>query len=318
MREPQDRAAGQALEVADPAQERPEPGARGGRFHERGDGILARGDRVGIEQRPEEPLAQEPSAHRRSRLVQNAEQRGLRAAVGRLHELEGFHRGGIESERIAGMQALQTREMTERVALGRAEIREGARRCLQSDGEATDAEWLQARHAEVRAELGARATAAEHGGVAEAQRGPVRTELGEEIARLAARLRQHDLGGPPEQRGGEHAVMDLTAHGGQMTVAGIFSCPELSGGNIDERAAGAFAPARHREEEVVHAAREVRGVGDRAGCHHTHDVATEQLLALARRLHLLADGDLAPGLYQSRDVRLRRVVRNARHRGALA
>ena len=198
--------------------------------------------------------------------------------------------------------------MTERLALRRAQIRERARGSLQAHGEAADAERFEARHAEVRAELCARAPSPEHGGIAEAERGPVSTELREKIVGPATRLRQDDLGRASEQRGGEHAIL----------YRRILPGPEFTGRHVDERDAGAFPAPRHREEEVVHTPGEICGVRDRARRDDAHDVAAKQLLAFARRLHLLADRDLPARLHQPRDVGLGRVVRNAGHRRALA
>ena len=201
--------------------------------------------------------------------------------------------------------------MTERLALRRAKIRERAHGRLQARGETADAEGFEARHAEVRAELGARAPAAEHGGIAEAQRGSVRTKLGEQIGGFATRLRQDHLRRASEQRGGEDAVaMALTAE--------VLPGPELAGRHVDERDPGAFAAARHGEEEVVHAPGEIRGVRDRARRDDAHDVAAKPLLAFTGCLNLLADRDLPARLHQTRDVGFRRVVRDAGHRRALA
>src|SRR5439155_1010833 len=73
--------AREPLEVAHRAQEGAKPGAPGGLVYQRGDRDLSRGDSRGIEKRPEQPLAQEPGAHRRPCLVAPAASSRARSAL---------------------------------------------------------------------------------------------------------------------------------------------------------------------------------------------------------------------------------------------
>ncbi len=307
MAEPEDGAAREPLEVADAAQQPAQDVPHLRRVRQRLHRVLPRADGVGIEQRAQQPLAKEPRAHRRHRLVEHAEERVARAAVAGVEQLERLHGRRVEGERVSGVQPLQPREVPELLALRRPQVGEGAGRRLHADRELADTERLEARHAEVRAEIAGGPAPSERGGIAEAQRRAVRGEVPEQVARVAQRVRQHDLGWPAEQRGRQHAVV----------ARGVLARPELAGRHVDERHARALATAHDGEQEVVRAAREVRGVGHGAGRDHADHVAPQELLALAGGFHLLADRDLLAGLHEPRDVGLGRVMGDAGHRRAL-
>ena len=136
-------AAGQPLEVANAPKQCAQARPVGGRFDQRADCRLPRRDCGGVEQRPQKPLAEEPRAHRRHGLVEHAEERVADATAARLEELERRDRRLVEHQRVGGGQALQAREVAERVALGRAEVRERGRRCPEAGAEIADSEGRQ-------------------------------------------------------------------------------------------------------------------------------------------------------------------------------
>ena len=201
--------------------------------------------------------------------------------------------------------------MAEPLALGRADVGERGGGGRQAEGEIADAEGVERGDAEVRAELGRGATAGEDGGVAERERGAGRLQAREQRAATAQRLGHEDLAWPPQQRRRQHAALG----------SGVLAGQELARRHVEQGDANAVGQGatlrRDGEQVVVGGAGEIGGVGQRARRDHADDVALEELLALARRLHLLTDGDLLSGLYQARDVAIGRVVRDAGHRRAL-
>src|SRR5262249_40868398 len=125
--------------------------------------------------------------------------------------------------------------------------------------------------------------------------------------------REQALRGPPQERGLQE----------RLTVALRLPDPELARGNVDEGGAqspaDASAPSMQGEEEIVGRAVQILRVREGARRDDAHHLAAHDLLALARRLHLLAHRDLAARADQPRDVAVGGVVRDARHRdGALA
>ena len=88
---------------------------------------------------------------------------------------------------------------------------------------------------------------------------------------------------------------------------------EIAGGEIDQRKTEHLAALIDSREIIVPLGAEQSLVEMRAGAEDLRDGALDEL-AGPRVLHLVADGDLAPGLEQSRDVASGGVVGNAAHR----
>ena len=306
--DPEGRAAGQPFEVADAAQERAQARPLGGRLDQRADRRLARRDRRGVEQRPQEPLAQEASPHRRHRLVQHAEERVPDAAPARLEQLERRDRRLVERQRVRRGQALQTREMAESVALGRAQVRERGRRRPEAGAEVADAEGIQRLDAEVGAEVGRRPSRREGRGIAEGQGRAGRLQARHGCRVRAQRVRHEDLARAPQERGRENLRLGRA----------IFADPELARRDVDQRDARGVPRGAQRQQKVVRGALEVRGVGEGARRDDPHDAAPQELLLPAGRLELLAHRDLLSHADQARDVGVRRVVGNPGHRRPLA
>ena len=300
-------AAGEPLQIADSAQERAQLRAGLGRLNERADRVLPLGDRRGVAQRLQQPLAQPPRAHRRDGLVERADERVAHAAVGRAQELERLDGRLVQRETVRSGETPEAEHVAEVLALRRPHVGERGRPRLQAQREIAHAEGVQRADAEMRAELGGRAAAREDLRIAEGERGARRLQSAEQRPAAAQRVGDEDFARPSQQRRRQHAALGV----------GVLAGHELSGGDIQQRDAGGVALRRDGEQIVVGTAGEIGGVRERARRDHAHDVALEELLTLARGFHLLADGDLLAGLYEARDVAVRRVVRDAGHRRAL-
>ena len=300
----------EALEIADGAQARAQGGPPRRLLDQGRHRRLAPRDGSGVDERPEEPLPEEAGAHGRLRPVHGRQERATRAPLlGGLEELEGGHGGGIEDHGIARDKSLQPREMAQRLALGLAEIGERAAGGLKPRGHVAHSEALEGRHLELggqrlpsRLEREPRGLPMRHGEAEAAQ--PGREGL------VAVPGEQH-LGRPPEQGRLQEGA----------AVVRALPCPEVPGGDVHEGEAQSGARARpvDGQEIVVGRAVEVLEIRDRARGHDAHDLAAHQLLALGRRLHLLAHRHLPARADQARDIRLGGVMRDARHgNGALA
>ena len=297
------RAARQTLEVADALQEGPQPRARRRALDEGADRVVARADRVDVEQRSQEPLAEEARPHGGVRLVEDAEEGAPRRAAARLEQLERLDARRVEQHGVGGREARQPRQVAEGLALGQTQVAECHGRRLEARAEVADAEPVERLDAEVRAEVRGGAARARHLGVVEGQRGARLAKPGEEGRLLARRPGEEDLGGPTQERRRQRRVV----------APGVLPRPELPRRHVHECEAGGVAVGREREEKVVCGPREVRRVGDRAGRDDPDDVAPEQLLGGPRRLELLAHRDLLARADEARDVAVGGVMRDAGH-----
>ena len=113
-----------------------------------------------------------------------------------------------------------------------------------------------------------------------------------------------DLGRPADER----RVEELGA---------ALADPELAGRDVREGEPERRPALDERQQEVVGGALEEGGVRHGAGGDDPDDLAPQELLAAAGRLHLLAEGDLLPRPHEPRDVGLGRVLGDAGHLGAL-
>ena len=197
--------------------------------------------------------------------------------------------------------------MAERVALGRAQIRERSSGGAESRREVADAERGERVDAEVGAEIRRGAPGREGPRVAEGQRCARRLQPRQE-GRIGARgVGQQDLRGAPQERGRQDF----------RPLPRVLARPELAGRDVDERHAGRIAAGDDRQQKVVRRSFEVGGIRQRTWGDDPHDVAPQELLLAPGRLELLADRDLLPRVNEPRDVAVGGVVGNARHRRAL-
>ena len=304
--DPEGGAAREALEVADPAKLLPRGRAPGGLGDESGHRVLTSRDGVEIEQRAKKPLPEHPCSHRRRRPVEGGQERAARApVVGALEELESGHGRRVEHEGVSRSETLEPREVTEGVSLGLLEIGESGPRRLDTRAHVADAQAVQRRHTEVRGQSLARRAQREPGGLAardgKSESGEARGQRGLGLAREEALRRL------PQEGGFEQAP----------ALPARLADPELARGHVDEGgpqgAPRARSGAMQGEEEVVRGPVQVLRVGERPRGDDAHHLSPHELLALARRLHLLAHRHLAPGANQPGDIAVGRVMGNARH-----
>ncbi len=307
VRDAQRRPAGEPLEIANSGQALPEglAGRRG--VHEGRHRLLPPEDRLAVEQRPQHPLTEQPRPHRGDGRVEGGEERAAgRPLLCRLEQLEGGDRGGIEQHRLAGDQALDAAQVSQRVPLGLAHVGHRGPRGLQAGGECGHAEAVEARAAEVRVEHLAGGARSESAAVEVGDRHAGRHPAGH--PRRVRPLGQQDLGGTAQQRGLQQrfAGERLLAH------------PELAGRDVHQGHADRGRGRVRGEQEVVAGTLQELGVGDGARGDHAHHVAPHDLAALGRLLQLLAHRDLLPGPDEPGDVVVGRVMRHAGHGDALA
>ena len=198
--------------------------------------------------------------------------------------------------------------MAERVALGRAQIRERGGRGAESRRQVGHAERGERVHAEVGAEIRRGAPGREGRRVAEGQRRARRLQPSQEDRIGARGVGQQDLRGAPQERGRQ----DL------RPFPRVLACPELAGRDVDERHADRIAARAHRQQEIVRGALQVGGVRQGPRGDDLHDVAPQELFFPAGRLELLAHRNLLAGVHEPGDVSVGGVVRDSRHRRALA
>ena len=296
-------AAGEALQVPHALQAPPEPVPGGRGVDQGGDRLLAAEDGLAVEQRAKHPLAEQAGAHGGGGGVERGKQRPPGGALlSRLEELESGHRGRVEQHRLAGDQALDSREMRQRLALGLAQVREGGAGGLQPGGERPHAEGVEAGAPEVRLEHLARRAGPEgpavHARDGNAGRHPPRDPRG------VGALREQQLGGAAQERRLEEP----------LPRARLLAHPEVAGGHVHERDPDRGRGRVRGEEKVVARAVQELGVGDRARGDDAHDVAAHDLAALGGLLELLAHRHLLARADEARDVAVGGVMGDARHR----
>ena len=130
--------------------------------------------------------------------------------------------------------------------------------------------------------------------------------VAEQIAERGGFHRMHDLGGAEAFEFGEERGLGFDFRG-----------EEIAGGQIHEREAEVFPGGTNGGEKVVFLRDEHSFIEVRAGRENLGDLAIDEFAGLGF-LGLLADGDLASGSKQATDVRVRRVMRQAAHRNAIA
>ena len=192
--------AGQPGQVADRLQQTAQRRARLRRLDQGGDRVVTGADRGGAEQGLQHPLPQQASAHRRDRLVEDAEERVARGAVAGLQQLERAHRGLVERHAVVRPQPLQADQVAEAIALRGAHVGQGGGAGGQPGPQIAEAEDLQRRHTELAAKVCRGVPSAPQPGVAERERGPGLLQPGQQLVGPAQGLRQQDLGGPAQQR----------------------------------------------------------------------------------------------------------------------
>ena len=302
------RAAGQPLEVADPSQQGAQSRPLRRRLDHRADRGLARGDRGRIEKRPQEPLAEETGAHRRHGLVEDAEERVADAPAARLQELERHDGGLVQQHGVGGGQALEPRQVAERIPLGGAQIRERGAGGAQAQREIGDAEGGERFHPEVGAEIPAARRGAKVCGSQKVRAAPV------------ACRRARNVGFARAESGRTTSVGRRRSAVASTAVSFPASSPAQNSPVETSTSATPVAsrPVATARRKLFAAPSRCAVSVERARRDDPHDVAPQELLDRARRLQLLADRDLLPRVHEASDIAVRSMVRDARHRRPLA
>ena len=149
------RAAGadlarQPLQVADVAQRLPNLAPQRRRPVQRLHRVEPLADAAHVAERADEPLAQEAAAHRRARLVEDADERAVAAAVGHAGgQFEVALGRGVEREVVLGAVAADAVDVREAALLRLAEVVQHGARGDGAEVEVVHAEALEAVRLEV-------------------------------------------------------------------------------------------------------------------------------------------------------------------------
>ncbi len=308
MRDTQRCATREPLEIADALDLLPDGRAQRGLGDQDLHGVLPVRDRRRVEQRPEQPLAERPRAHRRGGPVDDGQERAAWGAIlGVLEQLERRHCGRVQRHGVARVKTLEPGEMAERLTLGVAQVGQGRARRLEPRGHVRHAQAVERLDLEVRSEQLARRAKREPRRLPARHHHAARGETGPQARVLPAR--HEALGRPAKERRVEER---------RLVRPRAFPGPEVARGHVDEshaeRAAGACPGPMQGEEIVVGCPLEVARIGQRAGRDDTDHLSPDELLALGGCFHLLAHRHLPPGPYEPRDVAVGGMVRNAGHR----
>ncbi len=322
----QDGARQQALGVADAAQAFAQPLAPrmvAGQVRHR---LVAEGDRLGIAQRTPQPFAQQPPARRRGGAVEHAQKGGAAAALagcaggggarldgcqlgqrggrgGGPERLQVGQRRGVQDQPVARLADAQRLDVRQVAALRFARIGQRRRGRQHSRLLLQQAEAAQRRRSQVALQQVAGAPRIEQ---------PVarqRCGAGALALRPFAHRRRHPVArqqhfARPQER---------------QVVRGLFggapaAHEEGAGRDVEEGARSLLALPRDGGKQVVFAAVQQVGIGQRAGRHHPRHFAAHQPLGLGRVLHLVADRHLQARRQELHQVGVQGVVRHAAHR----
>ena len=305
---PEGHAAREPGQVADPLESLTEIGQERRRLHQGGDGVEPLPDLARPEERPEEPLTEQPPAHRRPGAVHRPEERGDAAAVLQaLDQLQVPRRALVQGEMVLQRQRLDPGEVCERRLLSLLEVAERRPGGAKRPAPAGQAEALDRGHAEMGAQAILRLAEAEARGIArghgDARRGQ---PPGQGVVGRNAWRKQHLRGPPKKQRLGQ--TLDV----GRLTD------PEVGGRDVHQGDPEVVRPPPERRQEVVEAPVEEPRLGDGPRRDEPDHLPPDQLPPLGRRrLDLIADRNLQPRPDEPRQVDVEGVVRHPGHRDLL-
>ncbi len=308
------------------------------------------------EERPQEPGAQRPAAHRGDRPVDLVQEGPAPAALAGLHHLEVPQRDGIDHQRVGRLPEGGGAHVREVHLLRVAQVADQPAGRANGKRVRLEAEGVQAARPELLDQAGARRLDLEtpgfdgrHGRAARRDRREVFCEA--EVGRhddLARAQDAHLVGQRLEADRAE--VLGARELAGRQVDEGDADSLELNGNvrvgagrrpgglcrnrsvarQLRERrgrsaAAGwSCGPARQRKrgrerhQERRLAGVEIRGVGEGARRHHPHDLSAHQPLCLPRVLDLLADRHPEALLHEAREIPIHGVIGHAAHRDCTA
>jgi len=247
-------------------------------------------------QRPRQPLAQEPAAGRGDAAVEQRQQRGRRLAAQRLHDLEAAARGRVEAQRVALVVDDDRGDVRERRLLRRRGVTDERPRRADREWHVPGAERVEVASPEL---LRQRALC----------RAAIEVPRRESPRRRARQRLDGRIVVGDEQLRGLEALEQRPGFG-----QGGLGEAELARREVERRDTRALARGGERREQRVAAGVEQAGVGQRPRRHDPGDAPLDGTLARRRVPDLLDDHRRLAQPDQAGEVRLDRVVGNARHR----
>ena len=267
--------------------------------------------RARVHERPQQPLAQQPGAHRRGRAIERLEQRAGASALGALDDVQMAHGHGIDQQRVGGNPQGDVPHVREFPALRVAQVQHD--RAGRGNGGGCAIQPVPGQRG--RAEL-----------LAERRTSPDRLERPGVHSRDRAMRRRVEGARPWAHR---------WPRGSPAVAARRVQPPARPWRRARRTPRRRTRPSRRPETPVptcpawwpatAIAARNAGsrasrydGIRERARRMHPRHFALDDALGLARILDLIADGDPVAFLHQPSDVRVGRVVGHAAHRNGAA
>ena len=312
-------ARDQPLEVLDGLERLAELAAVGRPERELLDGVEPIADGLERDERPQQPGAQQPAAHRRDGAIELVEQRSVAAAFRAFDDLEMLERRRIDQQRVGALAVadradvrevdlLRAAQIVDERAGGRDRARDGARgRSPRGRRRAADraAPGAPLRRRTSSASTGVTGTPAPATASAGGRRG--RRSAGTMISRGLSTASSSASACSPSAPWYSAAVNSPVERSSSADANDASACRAGS---------SAVGADRHQERRLARV--EVAGVGQRARRDDADDFALDEALGLARILDLIADGDAEALLHEPRDVAVDGVKRHAAHRDAAA
>jgi len=290
-------------------------------------GGKARINLFGVDERAEEPRAEEASAHTGHGDVERGDERGgtcgARGVISEngIDEFEIANGNGIEDERVLLLVVTDAIEMAECLDTGGVVTTSSVFAKIVDDGSGGGKSFRMAVQAK-SGEFGNAELFAEDSYGVVALEDPV-FEAG---FNPACAIEERSFRGFEELvRAGKESFagtkkLEFVAERFFRGGAAKFSGLEFSGGEIDEREADGVAAGifRYGGEKVVFARVKDGDIGGRAGSDDADDFAADEFFAGTGLLHLIANSDFESGADEAGDVCVRSVVGDPAHRDRLA
>ena len=310
-RDAERRAGHEALDVVNRLERLAQLGAFGRSECQLLDGVEPILNPLERDERPEQPRAQEPAAHRRHRAVDLVQQRSGAAAVGGVDHLEVAERGRIDEEAV-GAGAKRNLTDVRKIGLLRvAQVVDERAGRANGGGPILETKPEEALRPQLIEQRSTRRLLIEgpSGGVGHSRSD---SDLGHERRRVVEALGRDDLAG----------LEDRELVGQRLSSIGavVLRRRELAGREIEQGHAESWRRQGRRDghQERGLARLEIPGVGQRSGRHDAHDFAAHEALGLPGILDLFADGDAESLPDEPGDVAVGGVERHAAHRNRAA
>ena len=302
--------AGQPLQVEDTLQDLPELAPGDGRAEGLGDAVLARDDRPDVEERPQQPRAEQAPARGGHGEIDDVEQRVLRSAVAEVaDELEVADGRRVEDEVVAGVDVGDAADEGQGIAADLADV--GDERPGRGHGPrpVLEPEAGKRPGPEVAQDDAGGLGRVEEPALGRAQSGAVES-----------RLCQHALEGLLRAFGIEDLLRrrpeELVGQGPDFGP-GPLEGADLAGDEVEPGQAPALVPERERDDVGALLGLLGLDLDGRARRQDLDDLAPDDALGRLGVLDLLADGHLEALAQELRQVGADGVIGHAAHRHLL-